>query len=367
MGYLQFILDKACARKLPVSGTFELTSRCNLSCRMCYIHRAEQDASILEAEKPASFWLDMAEQLRDAGTLTLLITGGEPLLRPDFRQIYLACKQAGFVVSVNTNGTLITEDTVRFFQKFPPRQLNVSLYGASDETYQALCGRAGMYERTVSAIRRLHAAGISVRLNYTVTPWNAGDIDKIYRFAEEVGVPVEHTAYLFPPVRTGENKVCRLSPEEAAGADFRCLRKELGAEVFSERCRMIANGMSSVEVETDACSRCSGERILCRAGTSAFWITWDGRLLPCGMLPEPAVSLESRTFAEAWQEIQSETQKIFLPAECKSCPLRPWCHVCAAVCHGENHRFDVIPDYQCRFTRELLRLYRAEAEKEAGQ
>ena len=101
----------------------------------------------------------------------------------------------------------------------------------------------------------------------------------------------------------------------------------------------------------------------CRAGTSAYWITYDGRLLPCGMLQEPCASLMNQPFSEAWRSIQEATDQILMPAQCTACQLRPHCEVCAAVCYGENGKFSAVPQYLCEKTKAMLALYQ-EAEEE---
>lgn len=367
MGYLQYVLNKAYREGIAASGTLELTGRCNLSCKMCYIHRAENDADALAQELPTEFWLDMVRQTRQAGTLTMLITGGEPLLRRDFHEIYLACKQAGFLVSVNTNGSLLQGEDVAFFAHYPPVRLNVSLYGASAQTYERLCGNGDIYYRVTENIRKLRAAGVPVKLSYTITPYNRDDAAAVFAFGREVGAAVRHTTYLFPPVRVcGGNcgESVRLDPREAAECDIFCTRERLGAEGFARRRSAIANGASSLPEEDEDCTRDPSERIFCRAGTSSYWITYDGRLLPCGMLQEPCVPLAGRTFAEAWCCVQEATNSILLPAQCTACKLRPVCEVCAAVCYGENGRFDAVPRYLCEKTRASVALYRSLEETE---
>ena len=99
--YNQRLFARADMLGVPLSGTFELTPRCNFRCKMCYIHRAEHDAAARAAERSAAQWLALAEQCCREGTLMLLLTGGEPLLRPDFREIYTGCKRMGLVLSVN--------------------------------------------------------------------------------------------------------------------------------------------------------------------------------------------------------------------------------------------------------------------------
>ena len=359
--FLQYVLNKAYQNKIAASGTLELTARCNLSCKMCYIHKPQNDGAALAKEMPAEFWLDAVRQAREAGTLTMLITGGEPLLRKDFREIYFACKQAGFLVFVNTNGTLLRDEDIAFFAKYPPVRLNISLYGASRATYTALCGIGEMYDRTVENIRKLRAAGVCVKINYTVTPYNREDAAAIFAFGREVGAPVQHTTYLFPPVRTcggfcGE--VTRLDPQEAAKCELLCTREMLSEEDFRSRRAAILAGTAGVIVSDEDCTRDPTERIFCRAGTSSYWITYDGRLLPCGMLQEPSFPLTDRSFTEAWRSIQEATNQIMMPAQCTNCQLRPHCEVCAAVCYGENGRFDRVPRYLCEKTQHTLALYR---------
>ncbi len=365
--FLRFVLDKACTRRIPVSGTLELTARCNLACKMCYIHKKENDPIALQKELPTSFWLDFVEQAKQNGTLTMLITGGEPFLRKDFREIFLACKKAGFVTSVNTNATLMTSEDVVFFQKYPPARLNISLYGASCETYEKLCGIGQMYERVCANIRALCAAGVAVKLNYTVTEFNHQDAAAVYAFARELKIPVQHSTYMFPALRANENghcSACRTAPEKAAEYMFLCDREKYSDEVFSARAKAYAHGCDLPrEVEEDSL-RSESERIFCRAGVSSYWLTYDGRLLPCGMMETPVVNLIGQKFSDAWEQLKEKTSHIYLPNKCTSCKVRPYCEVCAAVCYGENGRYDAVPEYMCRKTEAFLKRMKAHYEEE---
>lgn len=169
--YTQRLFARADMQGLPLSGTFELTPRCNFRCKMCYIHREENDAQARCAERSASQWLSLAEECCREGTLLLLLTGGEPTLRADFREIYIGCKHMGLMLSVNTNASLIDDDMVDFLAANPPRRVNITLYGASSETYGALCGNAAAHDRVVRAILNLQSAGVLVKLNFSVTPY----------------------------------------------------------------------------------------------------------------------------------------------------------------------------------------------------
>ena len=121
---ISFLLhEKGRRMGLPISGTFELCKRCNFNCKMCYVHRKGDTA---ENELTASQWLELGKKARDAGTVFLLLTGGEPLVRADFPKIYTGLKSLGLVVSINTNGFLLSDEIAELFIKNPPHKLNIS-------------------------------------------------------------------------------------------------------------------------------------------------------------------------------------------------------------------------------------------------
>jgi radical SAM protein with 4Fe4S-binding SPASM domain len=106
--------------------------------------------------------------------------------------------------------------------------------------------------------------------------------------------------------------------------------------------------------EVRECSADLDEGVACRAGYSSFWMTWDGRMLPCGMMPGPEAFPLKEGFTAAWEHIKKETRKIRLPKECAACAKREACAACAAVCVTETGKFDGVPEYMCRMTEEIL-------------
>ena len=131
----KYLHHTAAKRGVPLSGTFELSPCCNMDCRMCYVRKTRREVESEGGEIPREKWLSLAEECRKAGTLFLLLTGGEPFLYPGFRELYQELSKMGFMVSMNTNGTMITEDTVSWLSEMPPARMNITLYGASNETY----------------------------------------------------------------------------------------------------------------------------------------------------------------------------------------------------------------------------------------
>ena len=109
------------------------------------------------------------------------------------------------------------------------------------------------------------------------------------------------------------------------------------------------------------------EGVGCRAGSTSFWMTWDGRMLPCGMLPGPEQRPLELGFREAWQRLRQQTKELRMPPKCGSCKNRAVCQVCAAVCVTETGAFDQAPEYVCRLTEENLRLtWQAYEERNGG-
>lgn len=338
---------KGTRRGIPISGTFELTARCNFDCKMCYVHQQCPK----EQELTAAQWLALGKEIADRGMVFLLLTGGEPFLRDDFPEIYLGLRRLGLMVSVNTNASLLTDEILAAFRQAPPARVNATLYGASERTYRALCGNAA-YAKVTENILKMKAAGVNIKLNATVNPCNVSDIDGIYQFGREHDLSVRATAYMYPPVRTCKEKTSfgRFSPKEAA----ECMLKFREQYLTPEQIRSMA--VSAEELEDDCAV--DGGPMRCRAGRTSFWVTWDGRLLPCGMFPTEGYSLLSNSFDTAWSCVRADVARVVMPVECNSCGKRDHCGACAASCLAENGDTRLKPDYICEMTEWLDQLIR---------
>ena len=350
----RYLHSKGARLGLPIGGNFELTARCNFDCPMCYVHLKQEDIDAQGRELTARQWIDLARQARDAGMVFALLTGGEPFVRKDFFEIYHAMKELGLLISINTNGSMLSGETLRRLLEDPPFRVNVSLYGGSNETYCGMCGLPA-YDRVVENIAALKAAGVDVRLNLSITPYNRQDLRDICRKAEELGVHVKAAAYMYPSIRVnGGQYGCgnRLSPQEAAEASVEWDRLRFDEETFAVRAEAMKNLTLTQERE---CAADLDEGVGCRAGSTAFWMTWDGRMLPCGMMPYPTVYPLETGFQKAWEQLRAQTKQLRMPAKCGSCPKRSACAVCAAVCVTETGRFDGVPEYVCAMTDATIR------------
>ena len=350
----RYLHSKGARLGLPIGGNFELTARCNFNCPMCYVHLKQEDIDAQGRELTARQWIELARQAKDAGMVFALLTGGEPFVRRDFFEIYHAMKEMGLLISINSNGSMLRGEILNRLLEDPPFRINISLYGGSNDTYCRMCGLPA-FDTVTENIRALKAAGVDVRLNVSVTPYNREDLEKICQKAEELGVHVKLASYMYPSIRVNGGKYGhgdRLSPGEAAKAAVEWDRLRFDAETFAVRAKAMAE---FALVEESECAADLDEGVGCRAGSTAFWITWDGRMLPCGMMPHPTVYPLEVGFDAAWEQLRRETKALRMPAKCGSCPKRGACTVCAAVCVTETGKFDGVPEYVCAMTDAVIR------------
>ena len=177
---------------------------------------------------------------------------------------------------------------------------------------------------------------------------------KAYDIAKALDLHIQPVSYMFPPLRAScEGEAVRLTAESAAQAHFDWQRHHLGDEDLKKYLNLTKMGESPEEFG-EICVDKTGEKINCRAGSTVFWVTWDGKMTPCGMMVTPSV--EIKDFNAAWQYIRAERGNIILPAECKNCSLRKTCDVCAAVTFAETGRFDGVPTYVCEKAKAYNRI-----------
>ena len=347
---------------LPIAGNFELTARCNFNCPMCYVHMTQEQVDAAGKELTARQWLDIAKAAKDRGMVFALLTGGEPLVRKDFFEIYDGMREMGILISINSNGSMLQGKILEKFLEAPPVRFNISLYGGSNETYRNMCGIPA-YDRVKENIRALRQAGVDVSLNLSITPYNKDDLARIYRDAVELDVNVRASSYMYPSVRiNGEQYGCgnRLSCEESAKYSVEWDKLRFTEEEFTLRAESMAQ---KIQMEGDGCPMEEGEGIRCRAGTSSFWVTWDGKMMPCGMMTTPVVKPLEMGFDAAWEQIRAETAKIRTPGKCMGCDYKDICGACAAVYFTETGKFDQVPDYVCQRAKEILKQTKAAYEE----
>lgn len=355
----KYMEAEARRHRIPLNAKLELLPVCNLDCRMCYIRTDMETVRAQGGLLPVETWLSLARELRDAGTLFLLLTGGEVFLYPEFETLYTQLIEMGFSITLNTNATLIDEKVMAWLAKRPPQLVSISLYGASDATYEALCGQKNAFTKVDHAINLLLENKIRIELKTMLNPLNISDAQAMVDYAREKNVFYEAAPYAFPPVRKCDgSEAYRFGPQEAATQTLENHRRMRGMQGYVEavagRLRTYAN--------TPAAGESNLYGFTCGASNSSCWVTWQGKLTPCGMIMEPHTLPLEQGFAAAWAELKEKCDRILMSPRCVQCDKREICGVCPAANLAETGRFDKASPFHCEMAECTLNMAKQAAE-----
>jgi MoaA/NifB/PqqE/SkfB family radical SAM enzyme len=254
---------------VPWLVSSELTERCNLRCVHCYVNQPAGDDVIHRRERPLTEWQEALDQVAGVGTLWLLVTGGEPLLRPDFCDWYLYAKRKGLHIVLFTNGTLLTTELADFFAEYPPWETEITLYGATAETYERITGVSGSYARCRQGIDLLLERGLALNLKTVALTLNVHELPAMQRLADELGVRFRYDPMIQSRL-DGDRRplACRLSPEEIVALERQDTRR---MQQWREFCRQ-----SVIPADRKSLFKCG-------AGLHSFHLDPYGGLYPCLM------------------------------------------------------------------------------------
>ena len=335
--------------RYPVNGTFELTLRCNLHCKMCMFRHADCENSCLQSQElTAEQWIDMAKQVAQAGTLNLLITGGEPMLRKDFTQIYEGIYAQGFLLNIYTNATLVTDRVMETFRKLPPHRIGVTLYGASNADYEAICGCPNGFDQAMEGLEKLLTLPSIADVRFTPTKDTLGKLEQLdAQIFERFGRHVTVSSRIFKAVRGGcmmpENH--RPTPEQIVDVVWGQVETRLLESIPAH-----LRGKVQLRID-DRCDFTEERNTLfgCTAGIDSYTITYHGKLLGCQLLNAFQTDALQEGFSPAWQRYP---QTVALPPQpCKNCKYLQNCTLCPAVAMAETGSSNGVPEYICKITK----------------
>lgn len=330
---------RAAEFRQPLNGSFELTARCNLSCRMCYVRHPAGDSSQRGKELSAREWLDLAGQAKAAGMVFLLLTGGEIFLRRDFFEIYEPLTRMGLMLTLFTNGTLISKEIAERLAQAPPSRTEITLYGATAATYEAVTGVPGSFAACCAGIEALVARRVPLGLKTTITRHNVHELETMREMAHNWGLPFSGAWLLSrrPDGLPCDAENCRLSAME-------CVALE-------------AADLASAHEMTEAALRGkhaeeNDDNFYCAAGKAAFVVNPSGEMNACLDLPFPAVRLLEIGFGQAWHAVQRYVDSAPpLSPVCRSCDVRVFCGRCPAWSLMETGTLTDPVAYWCEIAR----------------
>ena len=341
--------DRMHSKRRPILITLEITARCNNNCRHCYINLPANDKKAKEKELPFAKIKRIIDQVIDLGGLWCLITGGEPLVREDFFDVYLYAKKKGLLVSVFTNATLITKKHTDLFKKYPPWDIEVTVYGTTKETYEKVTRTAGSFAAFMRGLNLLLKNGIKVRFKAMAMRSNVHELPQIAEFCRQRTKdyfrfdPFLHLRFDGNPKRNEEIKSERLLPEEIVAIE----------QADSERFQALEKACDKL-ISPDSDHVNCNHLFSCGAGNGSFTLSYDGFFRLCSSLwhPECVYDLKKGTLLDAWNNFipkvrdMRSNRRDFLK-KCRVCPIINLCIWCPAHSHLETGELDKPVDYFC--------------------
>ena len=337
----EHLTNTAKERKTPILGHFELTSRCNLDCKMCYVH-SQNNAEALQRELTTEQWKQIFDEAYDCGMLYAHLTGGECLIRKDFKELYLHLRNKGVRVSIQTNCTLLNDDYLEFFKTYPPDEIRTSLYGSSEEGYLNVTGHKG-FEKAIAAISAIQEAGIDISVGVTPSKYMHDYID-ILCLCQKKGFEVLYNDLLLLPSRDnpGKNDYYLTEEEILSLAKQRAeLRKKLVP-------------VEDTPEPFGSMDKAPDKGLTCNAGNCLSAVSWTGKMHPClNAMVNDGADVLKLGYAEAWRQTVEAAAHVEHAIECVGCAYNKICPKCPA------HRLDGFYSGHCNsaiceLTRKLV-------------
>jgi heme b synthase len=327
---------------------WETTAGCNLECVHCRRLEVRKEMAKEDLTREESF--AMIDAIREVGTPILVLSGGEPLFRPDIFEIADYAISKNFTLALATNGTLVDKDTAKKIAESGIRRVSISLDGADAETHDAFRKIKGSFEKAIEGFQNLKALNMNLQINCTIARHNVHQIENLFGLAERLGADALHLFMLVPVgcgVEISEDQM--LSPEKyeevlnwffkrskktkietkaTCAPHYYRIMKERSHEIKSEKAEK-KHGMSAVTKG-------------CLAGTGICFISHKGEVFPCGYFPVSAGNIKKDSFQKIW-----ENAKIFrdlrnpelLQGKCGLCEYKRVCGGCRARAYAATGNY----------------------------
>jgi radical SAM protein with 4Fe4S-binding SPASM domain len=344
-------LAKAAQIRILLTVSLELTRRCSFRCVHCYLGNQENIRKHRQQEMDTTSIIRLIDEIAATGVLFLTMTGGDPMIRSDFLEIYRHAVRSGLLVTVFCNGSLIIDEIVSTFIQYPPRAVEVTLYGANKDTFEAVTQQVGSFAACMAGVERLRQGKVRLRLKTMVLTLNQADLSVLWQRAEEMDVQFRHDCSIIPALANGDNDNrsnagdnlhdtlrFRLTPEQAAAADLSIAQMR---EKLQERFCMTVPAEQSTKLYR------------CGAGKSSCHITPYGKMQPCLITLQPSIDITvgKEVFQAAWQSISKliPEQEAGDDFSCNRCKDRSLCTGCPSNFAAETGNAEQAAVFYCQY------------------
>jgi radical SAM protein with 4Fe4S-binding SPASM domain len=332
LSYGEFSADlhqKQAGQRVPLQVSIEVTRRCPLECRHCYNNLPMGDQEARRREMTTEEHFRMLDELVEMGCFWLLYTGGEIFARKDFLEIYAYAKKKGFLITLFTNGTLITEKIADYLLEWPPFAIEITLYGRTRETYEALTMIPGSYDRCLRGIKLLKERNLPLKLKTVATSINKHEVVEMRRFAEEeLGVEFKIDGQINPRIDCSQSPLAvRLSPEEVVALDMSSPKNASEYRRLAERDAKNPPNLGA----NDGVYFCGG-------GIKSCAINPYGGMGICVISQMETFDVQRSSVEEVWNQSLKEMRdrKRTRLTKCIQCRIQSLCGMCPANGEIEN-------------------------------
>jgi radical SAM protein with 4Fe4S-binding SPASM domain len=332
LSYGEFSADlhqRQAGQRVPTQVTIEVTRRCPLECLHCYnnLPMGDMDAKQRELSKEEHF--RVLDELVEMGCFWLLYTGGEIFARKDFLEIYTYAKKKGFLITLFTNGTMINEQLADYLVEWPPFAIEITLYGRTRETYEALTAVPGSYDRCLRGIKLLKQRGLPLKLKTIATRVNKHEVSAMRRFAEdELGVEFKADGQINPRIDCSQSPLAvRLAPEEVVALDMHAPKG------MSEYRRLAKD-----DLEKPANLAQIDTMYFCGGGLNSFAINAYGEIGICVISQQEVFGVREAGVRAVWENslLELRQRKRTQLSKCIHCRIQSLCGMCPANGELEN-------------------------------
>ena len=357
--FIDGLIRNARKHDTPIRGQFELTPLCNLDCKMCYVHLT--DPSVKARMLCGDQWIELMGQAIEHGMMIAMLTGGEAMTHPDFKEIYMYLIEQGVCVWLKTNGILLNRDMIELFAEYPPYIIDVSLYGCDRESYVAVTGHDA-FETVTGNIRAAIDAGLHLRLMVTPSAYMLPWVERVMEHAISFGA---EDVLIGAMLWEADSNTGRSSEDYG-------LSLEQSARIYRRSREMFPRELKSrTGDEEDFTGEIPEDRLhvsprglYCNAGRTFFAVNWDGTMGPCLDFPRDVIcaNVKAVGFETAWREVNQGVKDYTVPEACRACAWNTKCHYCpvqhksfaarhlcdSAVCDWRKLQADISEEYRAR-------------------
>ena len=310
---------------------FELTFGCQLHCRHCYTDCYNKSV-YLKKELATDEVKYILDKMQRVGVIWLCFTGGDPLIRPDFLDIYSYAKQKGFIITVFTNGYSMSRRIVRYFSKKPPFVIEITLNSVTERSYENISQLQCSFSKVMDNIKVIMKENIPFKIKTQITKDNLEELPKIKNFVEGLGLKFYPSHILYPRLN-GDLEPCNL---RIAAQDVASLYR-LNSTDWEKMTSKVRN-------YTCCLFPCTID------GGDGINVDPYGNIFLCSLIREPNFNLLTTEIDYARSALLSyvRNRNFVSNSRCRTCISKELCGWCPGKAYAEKGSFEEPIEYYCK-------------------